>query len=178
MVYCETIEESKIWVCPKTGVWKIICIGGGGAGESYYRDDLYMTGASGGTTSFGNYLSAKGGISGKNITSDAHKAYVAPAYGINGFNGAAEYGSPSGAQIGTGYGASGGAIDGGNLISSAGLPGEVKTLITDISTNQSVACTVGIGGVTTAFGNISSVRIYAWPGSAGAIIVQYLGSEM
>ena len=49
MVYCETIEESKTWVCPKGGVWKIICIGGGGAGAANNT-----IGGSGGTTSFGS----------------------------------------------------------------------------------------------------------------------------
>ena len=70
MVYCETIETSKTWTCPKSGVWKVICVGGGGAGLSYYNDSTNSIGTAGGTTSFGSILSASGGISGTDVNKD------------------------------------------------------------------------------------------------------------
>lgn len=182
MVYCETIETSKTWVCPKSGVWKVICVGGGGAGFSYYNENTYSTGTAGGTTSFGSILSASGGISGvdinkdKIILSDSNYS-IRRAMGINGYNGAGVYGAESGEYIGSGYGASGGADYNGNATSRhSGLPGDVKSVITDISEGTSIACTIGAGGTVT-FSGVNKVGI-AFPGKSGAIIVQYLGSEM
>lgn len=177
MVYCETIETSKSWTCPKTGVWKVICVGGGGAGVSYNNDSMNSTGTAGGTTSFGSILSASGGISGTGVNKDkialAETRYV---MGINGYNGAGVYGAESGEYIGSGYGASGGAGHISEKVRHAGLPGDVKSVITDISEGTSIACTIGSGGTVTTKGNIEST--IAWPGKSGAIIVQYLGSEM
>ena len=70
MVYCETIEESKTWVCPKSGIWKVICVGGGGAGLSYASESTNYIGTAGGTTSFGSILSASGGMSGADVNLD------------------------------------------------------------------------------------------------------------
>ena len=182
MVYCETIETNKTWTCPKSGVWKVICVGGGGAGLSYYNENTYSTGTAGGTTSFGSILSASGGISGTDVNKGKIKLYdsyysIRRAMGINGYNGAGVYGTESGEYIGSGYGASGGAGKSGNDISGhSGLPGDVKSVITDISEGTSIACTIGTGGTVTTNGS-SNVTI-AFPGKSGAIIVQYLGSEM
>lgn len=179
MVYCETIEASKTWTCPKTGVWKVICVGGGGAGVSYLNDSTNSTGTAGGTTSFGSILSASGGISGIDINKDkiemSDRDYsIRRAMGINGYNGAGVYGAESGEYIGSGYGASGGA--GYMKVRHSGLPGDVKSVITDISEGTSIACTIGSGGTVTNKG--SSNAAIAFPGKSGAIIVQYLGSEM
>lgn len=178
MVYCETIEESKTWVCPKSGIWKVICVGGGGAGSAHYTDNDFIIGTSGETTSFGNYISAVGGISGENInggTVNYTREAKTTAFGINGYNGVAEYGSPSGDYIGTGYGASGGACSSIATTYNAGLPGSVKSTIIDIGEGTSIPCTIGAGGGVTKTGKQS---LNAWPGKSGAIIVQYLGSEM
>lgn len=182
MVYCETIETSKTWTCPKSGVWKVICVGGGGAGLSYYNDTSCSIGTAGGTTSFGSILSASGGISGTDVNKDkvgtADSNYsIRYVMGINGYNGAGVYGAESGEYIGSGYGASGGAGYNSNAkVHHSGLPGDVKSVITDISEGTSIACTIGSGGTVTTNGS-SSVCI-AFPGKSGAIIVQYLGSEM
>ena len=183
MVYCETIETSKTWTCPKSGVWKVICVGGGGAGLSYYNDTSYSTGTAGGTTSFGSILSASGGISGTDVNKDkivmADSNYsIRYAMGINGYNGAGVYGAESGEYIGSGYGASGGAgyVNANSKVRHSGLPGDVKSVITDISEGTSIACTIGAGGTVTTNG--SSSASIAFPGKSGAIIVQYLGSEM
>ena len=184
MVYCETIETSKTWTCPKSGVWKVICVGGGGAGLSYYDDNSCAIGTAGGTTSFGSILSASGGISGIDINkdkitfSDSSAYYIRRSMGINGYNGAEAYGATSGEYIGSGYGASGGAgyINANVKVRHSGLPGDVKSVITDISEGTSIACTIGPGGTITTKGNVRMT--IAFPGKSGAIIVQYLGSEM
>ena len=180
MNYIQYIEESKTWTCPKSGIWKVICVGGGGAGLSYYNDSTNSIGTAGGTTSFGSILSASGGISGTDVNknkigmidSDYSIRYV---MGINGYNGAGVYGAESGEYIGSGYGASGGAgyTSTSMKVRHSGLPGDVKSVITDISEGTSIACTIGSGGTVTNKG--SSI---AFPGKSGAIIVQYLGSEM
>ena len=183
MQYLHYIEESKSWTCPKSGVWKVICIGGGGAGLSYRGDNENSIGTAGGTTSFGSILSASGGISGVDINkdkitfSDSSAYSIRRAMGINGYNGAEAYGATSGEYIGSGYGASGGASYKGNEASRhSGLPGDVKSVITDISEGTSIACTIGSGGTVT--NNGSNTGTIAFPGKSGAIIVQYLGSEM
>lgn len=180
MVYCETIETSKTWTCPKSGIWKVICVGGGGAGLSYYNDSANSIGTAGGTTSFGSILSASGGISGIDINKnkieiDDSTYSIRYVVGINGYNGAGVYGAESGEYIGSGYGASGGAgyTNSKLKVRHSGLPGDVKSVITDISEGTSIACTIGSGGTVTNKG--SSI---AFPGKSGAIIVQYLGSEM
>ena len=183
MVYCETIETSKTWTCPKSGIWKVICVGGGGAGVSYFDDSTYTIGTAGGTTSFGSILSASGGISGIDINKDKIILYdsdhsIRRAMGINGYNGAEAYGATSGEYIGSGYGASGGAgkYNSNATLYHSGLPGDVKSVITDISEGTSIACTIGAGGTVTNKGN--NIITIAFPGKSGAIIVQYLGSEM
>ena len=128
MVYCETIETSKTWTCPKSGIWKVICVGGGGAGVSYISDTANSIGTAGGTTSFGSILSASGGISGYDVNKinlNENSNVVRYTMGINGYNGAGVYGATSGEHIGSGYGASGGA---GHSVSAkvhhSGLPGD------------------------------------------------------
>ena len=183
MVYCETIETSKTWVCPKTGIWKVICVGGGGAGFTYRGNDENSIGTAGGTTSFGSILSASGGMSGVDINKNKAKFFesnytVRYTVGINGYNGAGVYGAETGEYIGSGYGASGGAgaANGSSYSHNSGLPGDVKSVITDISEGTSIACTIGAGGtVATISTNPDTI---AFPGKSGAIIVQYLGSEM
>lgn len=174
MVYMETIEASKTWECPKSGVWKIICVGGGGAGYAYYNESASADGTSGGTTSFGSYVSANGGTCGKDAYSDASVKRTGTMYGFNGFNGATAYGEPSPDLVGVGYGASGGAILGNSGAMHAGLPGNVISKILDLTAGAKVACTVGAGGT----GNQSKAVAVSYPGRSGAIIVQYLGESM
>ena len=185
MNYIQYIEESKTWTCPKSGVWKVICVGGGGAGFTYRDNDKNdnSIGTAGGTTSFGSILSAPGGMSGVDINKNKAQFFesnydIRYTVGINGYNGAGVYGAESGEYIGSGYGASGGAgaPNGSSYSHNSGLPGDVKSVITDISEGTSIACTIGAGGTVTTIGN--NPNSIAFPGKSGAIIVQYLGSEM
>ena len=70
MKYFEVITSDTTWTCPKTGMWKIIAVGGGSSGVvrgysgSSNRDvtkDVTLY-SNGGDTLFGTDLTANGGI--------------------------------------------------------------------------------------------------------------------
>lgn len=81
MEYIQYIEESQTWKCPKTGKWKITCVGGGASGTAccnfrirYYNSSSSsgssdvdvnncILNAAGGASSFGKHISAGGGES-------------------------------------------------------------------------------------------------------------------
>ena len=181
MVYSEIIKLSKTYTPPKSGIYKIICIGGGGAG---YADvtTAAITSEAGKTTSFGTYISANGGASGENVvnlngTGTASNLQTTERGGFdsgkNGFDGACAYGASSGAAIGYGYGASGGAYATNNTKYISGQAGEVASIIMELDKSDVVACTIGAGGKGSA-----GSYAYAWGGADGAIIVQYLGESM
>lgn len=180
MQYLHYIEESKSWTCPKSGVWKVICVGGGGAG--YVDGTKATTSEAGKTTSFGAYISANGGASGENVvklngTGTAENLQTSEKGGFdsgkNGFDGACVYGASSGAAVGYGYGASGGAYANNNTKYISGQAGEVASIIMELNKSDVVACTIGKGGKGGAV-----PYTYAWSGSDGAIIVQYLGESL
>ena len=62
MQYLHYIEESKSWTCPKSGVWKVICVGGGATACLQSQEAAGYLGFQGGSTSFGSYVAADGGI--------------------------------------------------------------------------------------------------------------------
>lgn len=179
MFYSETIRANKTWVCPKTGIYKIICVGGGGSGAVSLNNtaDTATSGTAGGTTAFGTYLSASGGATG----ADAYaKGYISNGgSAINGYNGASTYGTPNTASVtGCGYGASGAAwTKGTNVFCTGGQPGEVVSGIVDFEAGKQIACTVGAGGVGTAAGS-AGYSLCCYPGADGAIMIQYLGESM
>lgn len=45
MAYLEQIKSSKMWTCPKTGYYKVVCVGGGGGGggAGYYSKGIVHT---------------------------------------------------------------------------------------------------------------------------------------
>ena len=180
MTYSETIKASKTWTCPKSGIYKIICVGGGGSGAASIKNlaDTVTSGTAGGTTAFGTYLSASGGATG----ADAYtKGYINNGgSAINGYNGASVYGTPNTASVtGCGYGASGRAYSkAGNTFITGGQPGEVVSGIFDIDVGKQVACTVGKGGIGTTVSDGTSNAVYCYPGADGAIMIQYLGESM
>lgn len=65
MNYFEVITATKSWTCPKSGIYKIIAVGGGSShAVQLYDSSTPLEGiacASGGNTTFGNILTAKGG---------------------------------------------------------------------------------------------------------------------
>lgn len=180
MIYCETIKSSKTYTPPKSGIYKIICVGGGGAG--YADTNNAITSEAGKTTSFGTHISANGGASGENVvklngtgTANSLQSNEKGGFdsGKNGFDGACVYGASSGAAIGYGYGASGGAYAANNTKYISGQAGDVVSTIVELDPSASIACTIGAGGKGGAGSNA-----YAWGGADGAIIVQYLGESM
>ena len=181
MIYCETIKSSKTYTPPKSGIYKIICIGGGGAGYVYDTPSAITSSEAGGTTSFGSYVAASGGASGKNVVMLGGTTVVDIRLnggivdsGKNGFNGACEYGASSGMAVGYGYGASGAAYGINSKKYSSGQAGDVVSTIVELDPSASIACTIGAGGKGGFAGNYN----YAWSGADGAIIVQYLGESL
>lgn len=192
MTYSETLRANKTWTCPKSGIYKIICVGGGGSGAATITNtaDAAVSGTAGGTTAFGTFISASGGATG----ADAYaKGYITAAgivaggssiyisgCSINGYNGASVYGTPNAASVtGCGYGASGAAAaKGGSLFATGGQPGEVVSGIFDIDVGKQVACTIGKGGSGISNIDGTSNEVCCYPGAAGAIMIQYLGESM
>ena len=167
MQYLHYVEESKSWTCPKSGIWKVICVGGGASGGYYGASSKIVAQHTGGTTSFGSYLSAQGGAkrcvpnpsngqisAGLTIMYVGHYGMAMGQIGYDGTNCAVTDGGNRG------YGAGGDAcirdfailrkgeetpyaVNGANV---GGSCGEVKSIIIDIEQGTSVACTIGKGG--------------------------------
>ena len=119
MQYIQYIEESQIWKCPKSGKWKVICVGGGSSGGGAFivsatctfSTQVYVNGQPidslsydsqipGGMTSFGTYISANGGdaldISNSRLIStlsqgNSHFSCINFSRGQNGFDGISKY---------------------------------------------------------------------------------------
>lgn len=180
MVYSETIRANKTWVCPKAGIYKIICVGGGGSGAAALKavSDTATSGTAGGTTAFGTYLSAAGGATGAGAYKKGSMSNGGSA--INGYNGASTYGTPNTASVtGCGYGASGQAYTKTpSLFMSGGQPGEVCSGIFDIEAGQQVTCTIGKGGTGATASESTTALVCCYPGADGAIMIQYLGESM
>lgn len=167
MQYIEYIEESKTWTCPKTGKWKVICVGGGGC---YYNTQGKADGSS---TSFGTYLIASGGVSLLKATTKITLFFGYAGVNSNSYGQPIEISAANEALSTTdihkllksncfGYGASYG--DSGTATN-----GQVKTTIIDIPKDEKIACTIGKGGI------ISGHETWGSLGGDGVIIVQYLG---
>lgn len=66
MNYLEIITTDKTWICPKDGIYKIIAVGGGSAvsvvTKTITQIPYIINTAAGGNTSFGNLLTARGGV--------------------------------------------------------------------------------------------------------------------
>ena len=182
MQYLHYIEESKSWTCPKSGVWKVICVGGGATACLKSNEAAGYLGFQGGSTSFGTYVSADGGA----FASGSPQ--VQRFGGQSGFDGV-NYGSTpmifsdsggvaGGASLptygtGFGHGASGGIkltqsvslqITTSNTTSNngkyqipfscqAGTCGKIKSAIIDLADSESIACTVGKGGDIKSLSN-------------------------
>lgn len=189
------IEESQTWICPKAGRYKVICVGGGASGGFYYNYNNVTEKTipvPGKTTSFGDVISADGGMSAWDYATGV--ASVSGYGGYDGFNyggcgvlGADKTATCNGnatipaytggtATSAIGWGAGGGAAPtsaSGNAGSGciAGRAGKIKTTIVLIDENENIPCTIGAGGIASesAHANVAS-------GADGVIIIQYLGA--
>lgn len=175
MKYLEWIKESKTYICPKTGIYKIICVGGGSSGCGIYISKNYYLSHDGKTTSFGNFISADGAS--HNQLTSGFKDEVSGQGGYDGINyGSSPFGlvntSSTNSRLGAdsaksfdkgtghGFGAGGGAISGRfsfspnasasatdvNLTPTFGYCGKMESTIIDLTEGQSIPCTVGKGG--------------------------------
>lgn len=85
MNYINYIEENQTWKCPRSGKYKVTCVGGGGTGILYTQsvevDKAYFY-QNGGATSFGSYLTAMG----SQIANPKVSCYNDGDYGNNNYN--------------------------------------------------------------------------------------------
>lgn len=184
MNYIQYIETTQEWTCPKTGVWKVICVGGGCSGGTNEKAPIR-----GGATSFGTFVAAKGGVVKEKLAASG-----CTCGGYGGFDGVNYGGTPclhdtsptlngggkphaGGTPItANGYGAGGGSIGKSGSVAGeptyifAGGQGALKTAIVDLEKDEVIPCTVGKGGTTPD----SSHCAY---GADGVIILEYLGME-
>lgn len=172
------IKSSQTWICPKEGAWQVICVGGGASGGVTFAMNVSALQAAGGTTSFGNLLSASGGA----IASSSSNISSCGGYG--GFDGMTYGGAPmvrsgdaasnvaaNGGALGSpglGYGAGGGVgltpkisytynsvpNNGAILYAVPGKCGDIAMGIFDLNLNQSIACTIGTSQKPTINANI------------------------
>ena len=215
MQYINWIKESQSFVCEKSGKYKIICVGGGSSGGIGASGAAEVLQAVGTTTSFGTIISAEGGGKSKTLISTMLVGEDALIGGQSGYDGI-NYGSTSHVMAyesavhvssaggnssvmwgtGHGYGAGGGARGySDKLVAAGGRCGKVESTIVDLEKNQTIACTIGGGGVlklsdanvldyiktyvdpekTAATGEGEKVSACVSDGADGVIIIQYLG---
>lgn len=185
MTYYERITASKTWTCPKTGRYKIICVGGGASGGARPSNSEALKQNSGGTTSFGSYVSASGGST---VTSSVKGMGVG---GFGGYTGIA-YGGAGGMALGSnvssspalnggmvgytgvGYGAGGGIItDSFTNHIAPGKCGDLKVIELDLTANQSILCTIGTGGASISV-TVGSYTYTSTAGTAGCIDIRFI----
>lgn len=162
------IKSSQTWTCPKAGAWKIVCVGGGASGGMTFGGNVSALQSSGGTTSFGNLLSAPGGAAETVCTSGinccgGYGGYDGMNYGgtpiikvgdstsASSSNGGTLCGAGLGCGAGGGFGSIGQInIKNGTSQSTAhvyAVPGKCGGMtmgIFDLTLNQSIICTVGM----------------------------------
>ena len=176
------IEESQEWVCPIGGRWKVICVGGGASGGgAVYASSALTTypPTAGGTTSFGDVISANGGVATNEIDRTNGPSYIGGYGGYNGFT----YGGNNtmaylNAQHSTPTAALGWGAGGGSLTNQSnshyvipGRAGDIRTTIVSIDEGDIIPCTVGTGGVAAEATGFKFAN-----GADGVIVIQYLGA--
>ncbi len=167
------IKSSQTWTCPKAGAWKVVCVGGGASGGIIFHENTSALQSAGGTTSFGNLLSAPGGA-----IESACASGINSCGGYGGYDGMNYGGAPAiiiksssyytatasskngGApgSPGLGYGAGGGigyvfqmgyknssstSANQANVYAVPGKCGSITMGILDLALNQSIPCTIG-----------------------------------
>lgn len=180
MNYFEVITADKTWVCPKSGIYKIITVGGGsacGINAMYNSNYTQTINNSGGITTFGDRVTAKGGVS-QNIAVkwDNYELILGGAGGYT----LEQYGGMGGIYVpskyvavaptlnggmaghtGIGYGAGGGSTslaistavtsDNKTLIigSTKSSAGDINEVVCDINSGDNIICIIGKGGTWT-----------------------------
>jgi len=111
---------SEGWVSVKPGQTIPVTVGIGGVGGV-----LYWDGGNGGTSSFGSFLSATGGVGGKTLIGSPGGGTPGSGFGgsLNQYGGSGTDGHPNNNQYGGNGGASAFGGGGRSSIGSAGLPG-------------------------------------------------------
>ncbi|MBQ8781257.1 MAG: hypothetical protein IJZ72_06255 [Oscillospiraceae bacterium] len=215
MQYIHWIKESQSFVCEKSGKYKIICVGGGSSGGIGAAGAAETLQAVGTTTSFGNIISADGGEKSRALMPTLQIGDGALVGGQSGYDGinygstahvmayesAVHFSSSGGSSsvmwgTGHGYGAGGGARGySDDLAAAGGRCGKVESTIVDLEENQTVACTIGGGGVlvlsdenvleylknyvdpetASASGMGEKISACVSNGADGVIVIQYLG---
>ncbi len=191
MQYLEMITASKTWECPKTGVYKITCVGGGASGGYTASATVIYAPVSGGITSFGDLVTAAGGggeqsgcagpaeqeyggIGGYTPYSfggaggiKCDSAYnLSPATGNGGNNG----------WTGTGYGASGGGFNYLRVTCYSPSPTEMIQGIFTLAVGDSYEVTIGEGGdilTPAADGTLTDMAGVAVTSSYASSIAKY-----
>lgn len=128
MKYLEEITTDRTWICERTGVYKVTCVGGGSTGVLTIAGSMFF--GKGGITKFGDMLSANGGTAnGKGVYIDNNSdsanikvggvgGYTAYCYGgagvevrntSNPYASSASLNGGNAGVTGYGYGAGGGA---------------------------------------------------------------------
>lgn len=166
----DVIEESGNWICPADGYYLITCVAGGESGgiititvDTSGIPSYTSNRNPGGTTSFGNYLTASGKMNNMYINETAQGGYVpflgyaAPVGGFNSNNG-----------TGTGYGAGGGKASNG----SSGAAGKVCFCTIYIAKGTVIPCIIGNGGDWVVTYYSPNYVIEGRPGAKGCIVIQ------
>ncbi len=162
MNYIDYIESSTTWRCPKSGLWKIICVGGGSSG-GYVDNGAVSTKSEpmqseGGATSFGDILTAQGGgkCFGAALISSSSVSTSSIIRGQEGYN-LFSYNKGDNNQVfflknRHEYGAGGCCRISYelevnvHLRNAPGMAGQIKVTITDLEQDQSISCSIGAGG--------------------------------
>lgn len=158
MGYMKVIEADTTWECPRTGSYKIICVAGGEGGANNYGVKSF-----GGSTSFGNYLTASGCWGGMNsgIYTTSYQFPGRNGYTFLNYGDYDQTNSSSVTSVVTsiGYG-------GGGSGPNPGGCGKLKMSIVTLNKGDTVNCVVGEGGS----GDCES-------GRPGVIVIQYQGDD-
>ena len=113
------VKSSQTWTCPKSGTWKIICVGGGSSGGIWSSNLNVIISNKGGITSFGTILSANGGTHENVVVKN-----ISAARSVGGFGGydGVNYGGVPQTYIGSGsdFYISNATLNGGHYYMSGG----------------------------------------------------------
>ena len=155
MNHFEAITVSKTWTCPKTGIYKIIAVGGGTSSAFLFKNSKSSQHVciSGGNTTFGNKLTALGGINKIPIPGMNDNAVIGGAGGYTLQN----YGGEGGYFVST-Y-CSPPTVNGG----APGMPARSRLPNIKKPTSATLAGATSPAMTVTTMGNRMRVSLLTWP---------------